>query len=94
MTGAEPNADAKRVAAMIRNIGRAPASVRAALELAARNWAEGVLEIVTPDGERVDIKGPQDGPHNGSFPGATWGSPRAGWPASGTRPTCRSCWRS
>src|SRR5262249_21465844 len=25
-------------------------------------WAEGALAVVTPDGERVDIKGPQDGP--------------------------------
>jgi cyclopropane-fatty-acyl-phospholipid synthase len=63
MTGADPNADAKRMAAMIRNIGRAPASFRAVLALTARNWAEGGLEVVTPDGERVDIKGPQDGPH-------------------------------
>jgi cyclopropane-fatty-acyl-phospholipid synthase len=63
MTGADPHADAKRMAAMIRNLGRAPASFRAALELAARNWAEGWLEVVTPDGKRVDIKGPQEGPH-------------------------------
>ena len=63
MTGADPNADAKRIAPMIRNIGRAPASFRAFVELTARNWAEGVLEVVTPDGKRLNIKGARDGPH-------------------------------
>ena len=53
MTGADPNADAKRIADMIRSIGRAPTSFRAFVELTARNWAEGVLEVVTPDGKRL-----------------------------------------
>ena len=61
--GADPTADARRTADLIRQVGRAPASFRAFLELTARNWAEGVLEVVTPDGKRLDIKGPQDGPH-------------------------------
>jgi cyclopropane-fatty-acyl-phospholipid synthase len=41
---------------------RAPAAFRAFLELAGRNWSEGVLEIVTPEGRRVDIAGKAAGP--------------------------------
>ena len=62
MTGADPNADATAYGRHDPQVGRAPASFRAFLELTARNWAEGVLEVVTPDGERLDIKGPQEGP--------------------------------
>ncbi len=41
---------------------RTPAAFRAFLDLAGRNWAEGVLEIVTPEGRRVDITGRAAGP--------------------------------
>lgn len=44
------------------DLRRAPAAFRAFLELAGRNWAEGVLEIVTPEGGRVDIQGRAAGP--------------------------------
>src|SRR5271165_5485495 len=55
-------ADAACIAAVIRDLGRAPASFRAFLRLASKNWAEGVLEITTPDGKRVDIEGAAEGP--------------------------------
>ena len=62
MPAPNPNADTLRIADMVRDLGRAPASFRAFVELTARNWAEGVLEVVTPEGKRVDIKGEHDGP--------------------------------
>jgi cyclopropane-fatty-acyl-phospholipid synthase len=41
---------------------RAPAAFRTFVRLAARNWTEGVLEIVTPDGLSIPIRGPGGGP--------------------------------
>src|SRR3569832_1397596 len=41
---------------------RAPAAFRTFVRLAARNWAAGVLEIVTPEGLSIPIRGPDGGP--------------------------------
>jgi cyclopropane-fatty-acyl-phospholipid synthase len=41
---------------------RAPAAFREFVRLAARNWTRGVLEIVTPDGLDIPIRGPEGGP--------------------------------
>ena len=41
---------------------RAPAAFREFVRLAARNWTRGVLEIVTPDGLDIPIRGVQGGP--------------------------------
>ncbi|MBS0296026.1 MAG: class I SAM-dependent methyltransferase [Proteobacteria bacterium] len=41
---------------------RAPAAFRTFVRLAARNWAQGVLEIITPDGLSIPIRGPDGGP--------------------------------
>jgi cyclopropane-fatty-acyl-phospholipid synthase len=62
MTVVDPNCDSARIRSMLRDLGRVPASFRALLELTARNWAEGALEVVTPDGKRLDIEGKAEGP--------------------------------
>src|SRR3569833_201456 len=41
---------------------RAPAAFRTFVRLAARNWAAGVLEIATPEGLSIPIRGPDGGP--------------------------------
>jgi cyclopropane-fatty-acyl-phospholipid synthase len=41
---------------------RAPAAFRQFVRLASRNWTEGVLSIVTPDGLDIPIRGPDGGP--------------------------------
>lgn len=41
---------------------RAPAAFRTFLRLAQKNWAEGVLEIVTPEGLDLPIRGVDGGP--------------------------------
>ncbi|HWE46198.1 MAG TPA: cyclopropane-fatty-acyl-phospholipid synthase family protein [Caulobacteraceae bacterium] len=41
---------------------RAPAAFREFVRLAARNWTRGVLEIVTPDGLDIPIRGVDGGP--------------------------------
>jgi cyclopropane-fatty-acyl-phospholipid synthase len=41
---------------------RAPAAFRTFIELMARNWTHGVLEVVTPDGLSIPIRGGGDGP--------------------------------
>lgn len=41
---------------------RAPATFRAFLRLTARNWTEGSLEVVTPDGVVVPVRGQGPGP--------------------------------
>jgi cyclopropane-fatty-acyl-phospholipid synthase len=62
MTGSESKAETASIASMARSIRRAPASFRAFVTLTAKNWAEGVLEVTTPEGERLDIKGAAEGP--------------------------------
>jgi cyclopropane-fatty-acyl-phospholipid synthase len=54
--------DSAPISAVLRDLGRAPASFKSFLAVASKHWAEGVLEIVTPEGERVDIEGAQEGP--------------------------------
>ncbi len=41
---------------------RAPHAFKTFLRLASRNWAEGVLEVVTPEGLSLPIRGPDGGP--------------------------------
>jgi cyclopropane-fatty-acyl-phospholipid synthase len=41
---------------------RAPAAFKTFLRLASRNWAEGVLEVVTPEGLDIPIRGVDGGP--------------------------------
>jgi cyclopropane-fatty-acyl-phospholipid synthase len=83
---------------------RAPAAFRTALRVAVENWAAGDLTFVLPSGKALRIVGKTPGPdaviriHDYRFirrpwPPATSASRRATWPASGTRPTCRSCSR-
>jgi cyclopropane-fatty-acyl-phospholipid synthase len=43
-------------------IRRAPAAFRTFVKLAAREWTQGVLELVTPDGLSIPIRGPNGGP--------------------------------
>ena len=40
----------------------APAAFKTFVRLAARDWAAGVLEIITPEGLSIPIKGPNGGP--------------------------------
>ncbi len=41
---------------------KAPAAFREFVRLASRNWTEGVLEIITPDGLEIPIRGVDGGP--------------------------------
>ena len=45
-----------------RALAGAPAMVRSAFGMMARNWGRGELEVVLPGGRRLHIAGPQPGP--------------------------------